>query len=235
MSKFSKRKIAVTMAFASLFGGKTSAAQTDKIPQSLVAVGGGRTPRNDQSVKQGLTKNRKLGITAAITTLVAVPVIAFTIWGIKRHSKSEQDQHEKNKNNNEKVDNNKNGENKNEKLLDSLIEFFSNGFDYVSINETKGNKVDITKEVREGCDKVFMVALGLLRCIKNNKLEINEFKKIDKKLTGFKCDYPNNDSIELIMCVDGAERKLTITKLNSNDNNLVNVYFRDTTIVLKAK
>jgi hypothetical protein len=40
MSKFSKRKIAVTMAFASLFGGKTSAAQTDKIPQTVAAVGG---------------------------------------------------------------------------------------------------------------------------------------------------------------------------------------------------
>lgn len=44
MSKFNRKKIAVTLAFASLFGSKTSAVNTSKsgvkIPQTLGAVGG---------------------------------------------------------------------------------------------------------------------------------------------------------------------------------------------------
>ena len=74
-----------------------------------------------------------------------------------------------------------------------------------------------------------MVALGLLRCIKNNKLGIGELTKIDEVLTGVNCNYLKNDSIELIMYVKEAERKLTITKLNNNYNNLVGVDFVNTT------
>ena len=39
MSKFDKRKIAATLAFASLFSGKSQAMET-KSPQTLAAVGG---------------------------------------------------------------------------------------------------------------------------------------------------------------------------------------------------
>ena len=45
MSQFDRKKIAVTLAFASLFGGKTQAMNTikngAKSPQTLGAVGGG--------------------------------------------------------------------------------------------------------------------------------------------------------------------------------------------------
>ena len=40
MSKFDKRKIAATLAFASLFSGKSQAMET-KNSQTLAAVGGG--------------------------------------------------------------------------------------------------------------------------------------------------------------------------------------------------
>jgi hypothetical protein len=176
-----------------------------------------------------------LGIGAAVATLVAVPALALTIWGVKKHqNNNEQASHEKSKKT-EEINNNETDENKNEKLLDYFINFFSNGFDYVSVTDNiQGDNVDIN-QVSEGLNKTFMVALGLLRCIKNNKLGIGELTKIDEVLTGVNCNYLKNDSIELIMYVKEAERKLTITKLNNNYNNLVGVDFVNTTIVLKAK
>lgn len=170
-----------------------------------------------------------MGIGAAVATLVAVPALALTIWGVKKHkNNNEQASHEKSKKT-EEINNNETDENKNEKLLDYFINFFSNGFDYVSVTDNiQGDNVDIN-QVSEGLNKTFMVALGLLRCIKNNKLGIGELTKIDEVLTGVNCNYLKNDSIELIMYVKEAERKLTITKLNNNYNNLVGVDFVNTT------
>ena len=238
MSKFSKRKIAATLAFASLFGSKTQAMNTNKSvvksPQSLVAVGGA-TSRDNQSVKQVLTKNQKIGIGAAITALAAVPVIAFTIWGIKRHSKSEQDQHEKNKNV-EKVDNGETDENKNEKLLDFFIKFLDSDFDYYSITNNAEN-VQITEEVCKTWNPFILDVRGLLYCIKDKKLEIDELKKINKSFTDFEFDYGDNDNIELIVYFNGEANKVTIAKI---DNSCVSVHTTDPnnnseTLVLKAK
>ena len=60
MSKFDRKKIAVTLAFASLFGSKTSAANASKngvkIPQSLGAVRGGKSVKNYCQTRRILIK-----------------------------------------------------------------------------------------------------------------------------------------------------------------------------------
>ncbi len=184
-----------------------------KSPQSLVAVGGA-TSRDNQSVKQGLTKNQKLGITAAITTLVAVPAVALTIWGIKKHI--------------------------NEKLLDFFIKFLDSDFDYYSITENNAEIVQITEEVCKTWNPFILDVRGLLGCIKDKKLEIDELKKVNGKITDFKFNYRDNDNIELVIHSDEYENKnenkVTVTKINNNfvSAHLVN-RFRNVTIVLKAK
>ena len=240
MKKFGRDRIALFLTCMSVLGSRTSAMNTNKAqnPQSVAAVRG-VTSRNDQFVKQGLTKNQKLGITAAITTLVAVPVIAFTIWGIKRHSKSEQDQHEKNKNV-EKVDNGETDENKNEKLLDFFIKFLDSDFDYYSITKNNAEIVQITEEVCKTWNPFILDVRGLLGCIKDKKLEIDELKKVHKSFTDFKFNYRDNDNIELVIHSDEYENKnenkVTVTKINNNfvSAHLINPY-RNVTIVLKAK
>ena len=103
----------------------------------------------------------------AIATLVAVPAVALTIWGVKRH-----------KNN---VDNNKTDKNKAEKLLDFLVEFLIKPFDCYSfdiINKNTGGKVDITEKLLKQRDSFVTIVFKLLECIQNGKLEINEIKKV---------------------------------------------------------
>lgn len=60
-------------------------------PQTLTAVRGAAV-RNNQSSKQGLTKNQKLAIVTVVTALVVVSAIGFTILG----GKSGPDQQSKN-------------------------------------------------------------------------------------------------------------------------------------------
>lgn len=149
---------------------------------------------------------------------MAVPVIAFTIWGIKRHSKSEQDQHEKNKNNNEKVDNNKNGENKNEKLLDSFIEFSNNGFESYFSSED-GRLMQIDDKVRKNINGFIKLVSGLCKCIKNNKFGNENLKELQEGFSNLKFQYTGDKTIELEVLVNennsNRSLKVTITKLDS--------------------
>ena len=215
MKKFGRDRIALFLTCMSVLGSRTSAMNTNKAqnPQSVAAVGG-VTSRNDQFVKQGLTKNQKLGIGAAITTLVAVPAVALTIWGIKKH--------------------------KNEKLLDFFIKFLDSDFDYYSITKNNAEIVQITEEVCKTWNPFILDVRGLLYCIKDKKLEIDELKKINKSFTDFKFNYRDNDNIELVIHSDEYENKnenkVTVTKINNNfvSAHLINPY-RNVTIVLKAK
>ena len=215
MKKFRRKKLAFALACASILGGEAQAMDENKpkSPQSLVAVGGA-TSRNDQFVKQGLTKNQKLGIGAAITALVAVPAVALTIWGIKKH--------------------------KNEKLLDFFIKFLDSDFDYYSITENNAEIVQITEEVCKTWNPFILDVRGLLGCIKDKKLEIDELKKVNGEITDFKFNYRDNDNIELVIHSDEYENKnenkVTVTKINNNfvSAHLINPY-RNITIVLKAK
>ena len=193
------------------------------------------TSRGNKSVKQGLTKNQKLGIGAAITALVAVPAVALTIWGIKKHKNNDQDHQEKSKKA-EKINNNKTDENKNEKLLDFFIKFLDSDFDYYSITKNNAEIVQITEEVCKTWNQFILDVLGLLGCIKDKKLEIEELKKVNVKFTDFKFNYRDNDNIELVFYTDENENKVTVTKINNNivTAHLVN-RFRNVTIVLKAK
>ena len=212
MKKFGRDRIALFLTCMSVLGSRTSAMNTNKAqnPQSVAAVGG-VTSRNDQFVKQGLTKNQKLGITAAITTLVAVPAVALTIWGIKKH--------------------------KNEKLLDFFIKFLDSDFDYYSITKNNAEIVQITEEVCKTWNPFILDVRGLLYCIKDKKLEIDELKKVNEDFTNFEFDYGDNDNIELIVYFNGEANKVAIAKI---DNSHVSVHVTapnntSNTIVLKAK
>ncbi len=233
MKKFGRDRIALFLTCMSVLGSRTSAMNTNKAqnPQSLVAVGGA-TFRDNQSVKQGLTKNQKIGIGAAITALAAVPVIAFTIWGIKRHSKSEQDQHEKTKNdkkfdnnkideneNDEKVNNGETDENKNEKLLDSFIEFLDNGVE--SHLPEDGKNIENKDELIKNADGIIELVSGLCKRIKNNKFGDEDLK--EENFSKLKLQYIADRTIELEVLVnenspDKAGQdllKITITKIDS--------------------
>lgn len=194
------------------------------------------TSRNDQFVKQGLTKNQKLGIGAAITALVAVPAVALTIWGIKKHKNNDQDHQEKSKKA-EKINNNKTDENKNEKLLDFFIKFLDSDFDYYSITKNNAEIVQITEEVCKTWNPFILDVRGLLGCIKDKKLEIDELKKVNEDFTNFEFNYSDNDDIELVVYFKGVANKVTIAKI---DNSCVSVHAtrpdnNSKTLVLKAK
>ena len=86
MKEFGRNKIALFLTCMSILGNRTSAMNTNKVqnPQTVAAVGR-VTSRNNQSVKQGLTKNQKWAIGAAVS-LAVVSAAGFTIWGVKRHN-----------------------------------------------------------------------------------------------------------------------------------------------------
>ena len=89
MRKFGRNKIALLLFLLRFSGGKTSAMELNKVktqnPQALEAVGGASS-RSNQSVKQGLSKNQKLGIGAAAFLVVAAAA-SFTIWSLTRNKK----------------------------------------------------------------------------------------------------------------------------------------------------
>ena len=81
MSKFGKRKIAATLAFASLFSGKSQAMET-KSSQTLAAVGGATIASKNLPVKKGLSKGATIGIMAA--SILTLGTVAMLIaWGVK--------------------------------------------------------------------------------------------------------------------------------------------------------
>ena len=81
MSKFGKRKIAATLAFASLFSGKSQAMET-KSSQNLATVGGATIASKNLPVKKGLSKGATIGIMAA-SILTLGTVAALIAWGVK--------------------------------------------------------------------------------------------------------------------------------------------------------
>ena len=218
MKKFGRDRIALFLTCMSVLGSRTSAMNTNKAqnPQSVAAVRG-VTSRNDQFVKQGLTKNQKLGIGAAITALVAVPAVALTIWGIKKHKNNDQDHQEKSKKA-EKINNNKTDENKNEKLLDSFIEFSNNGFESYFSSED-GRLMQIDDKVRKNINGFIKLVSGLCKCIKNNKFGNENLKELQEGFSNLKFQYTGDKTIELEVLVNennsNRSLKVTITKLDS--------------------
>ena len=81
MSKFDRRKIAATLAFASLFSGKSQAMET-KSSQNLAAIGGATIASKNLPVKKGLSKGATIGIMAA-SILTLGTVAALIAWGVK--------------------------------------------------------------------------------------------------------------------------------------------------------
>lgn len=93
MKKFSKKKLAMLLACASVLGNKTSAMNKDKIEsknlQNITEMQGGTVSRGSKPVEQGLTGDQKFAIGAAITAFVVVPAVAFTILGVKRNKNND--------------------------------------------------------------------------------------------------------------------------------------------------
>ena len=92
MSKFDRKKIAIALAFTSLFGNNTSAMNNTsknelKIPQTLGAVRGAGS-RINQS--KGFTTGQKAGIGGA-ALLAIIAATGFTIYGIKSKNKKEDE------------------------------------------------------------------------------------------------------------------------------------------------
>ena len=121
MKKFGKDKIALFLACTSVLGNKASAMSANKVqnPKTVAAVRG-VTSRNNQSVKQGLSKKQKFTI-ATIASILAVTAVGLTIWGVKKHlssknNSSKKDNKDDNKKNNENIEvsNEDNAENLNE-------------------------------------------------------------------------------------------------------------------------
>ena len=85
MKRFGRNKIALFLTCMSVFSNRASAMDASKIqnPQTVAAVGGA-TSRNNQSVKQGLSKNQELAIVGA-ASLTVVSAIGFTIWCVTRN------------------------------------------------------------------------------------------------------------------------------------------------------
>ena len=85
MKRFGRDKIALFLTCMSVFSNRASAMDASKIqnPQTVAAVGGA-TSRNNQSVKQGLSKNQELAIVGA-ASLAVVSAIGLTIWGVTRN------------------------------------------------------------------------------------------------------------------------------------------------------
>ncbi len=96
MKKFGNDKIALLLACTSVLSVKTQAIDTTKVqnPQT-VAAAVKATSRGNKSVKQGLTKNQKLGIIAAVSFVVA-SAVGFTIWGVNRNKNSNPNNGEQN-------------------------------------------------------------------------------------------------------------------------------------------
>ena len=121
MKKFGKDKIALFLACTSLLSDKASAMNMGKTQnQQPVAAVGGAISRNNQSVKQGLSKKQKFTI-ATIASILAVTAVGLTIWGVKKHlssknNSSKKDNKDDNKKNNENIEvsNEDNAENLNE-------------------------------------------------------------------------------------------------------------------------
>lgn len=157
MSRFSKRKIAATLAFASIFGGKASAAQTNKIPQSSMAAS--RSISKNRETNKGFinwVKNHKLPLAIGGGAIVIAAAATATFFGVKHSGKNpnggnneqtkiEENEEEKEQleNNIEQVGNEKNGGEKKgdikpvgdkkdlslveDNLLNSFLKFFQEG------------------------------------------------------------------------------------------------------------
>ena len=139
MSKFDKRKIAATLAFASLFSGKSQAMET-KSSQTLAAVGGATIASKNLPVKKGLSKGAKIGIAAAgILTLGAVA--ALTVWGVKSKGNKEPEGTEPNiKGPNNEEQNIESSENGSEKEKD-IVKI--SGINIVDISKSKKKEQNI--------------------------------------------------------------------------------------------
>ena len=104
MSKFGRKKIAVTLAFAALFGNKTSAINSkyeasgvftiQKSSKSGAEISNPRGTLNIRSDSSGnkffnWVKNHK-AVSVAISSAVVAGAVGLTIWGVKHKSKGNQ-------------------------------------------------------------------------------------------------------------------------------------------------
>lgn len=104
MSKLNRKKIAVTLAFAALFGNKTyamnskyeasgafNAQKSSKSGAGVLKPGGTLNIRSDSSGNKffNWVKNHK-AVSVAVPSVVVATAFGFTIWGVKHKNKDNQ-------------------------------------------------------------------------------------------------------------------------------------------------
>ena len=146
MKKFGRDRIALFLTCMSVLGNRTSAMNTNKAqnPQSVAAVRRGVTSRNNQSVRQGLTKNQKLGIIAAASFVVA-SAVGFTIWGVNRSKNSNPNNGEQNSEQTKTDDSGKSKfKDHNEKVIEqNITRAKENNIDVLKLTPTSEQKLRI--------------------------------------------------------------------------------------------
>ena len=159
MKKLGRDKIALFLTCMSVLGNRTSAMNTNKAqnPQTVAAVGWAAS-RDNQSVKQGLSKNQKLAITV-IASIVGVAAIVSTIWGVRKHL------------NKKNVDPNQ-SENNNVELINKGIEAINEELRSSFIGNDEKNLKSIKQLIEQSIAK--QSALALLNF---KEAVINEFEK----------------------------------------------------------
>ena len=89
MKRFSRRKIALVLACASILGGKTQAMNKPQSQKTVAAVGGATT-KNSSKGFVNWVKNHKLGVGVG-GALTAATAVTLTILGVKYLGKKESD------------------------------------------------------------------------------------------------------------------------------------------------
>ena len=102
------------------------------------------TSRNNQSVRQGLTKNQKLGIIAAASFVVA-SAVGFTIWGVNRSKNSNPNNGEQNSEQTKTDDSGKSKfKDHNEKVIEqNITRAKENNIDVLKLTPTSEQKLRI--------------------------------------------------------------------------------------------
>ena len=172
-------------------------------------------------------------IGAAVATLVAVPAVAFTIWGIKKHKNNdEQGQHKGNKKIKKikKID--KNTVIDKDKLLDFFISFFSNGYELYSATD-KGKVVNDTENMKE-FNKIVNEVYELCKLIKNDTLEADDLKTVNTGFSEYNLNYCTNNSIKFMIYNFDSWETFIVEKVDRDDNS-IKIQFNDNLIFLLKK
>ena len=247
MSRFSRRKMALALACASILGGKTQAAQNIKTEQTLAAVGGA-TAKNSSKGFVNWVKNHKLGVGVggALTAATAVTLIILGVKYLGKKNKNNNNIDEipnvKEKNKGKIQQENEKGKfyEKNQKMIEDGIAKLDNELQkiYGAIKKLILNYKDndLSSHISNIYDTIDDCIIQNSDNIKNEHREkyikmLDEFINIysgEKELTKFSAE--DNDNFGLIVEVQSKDihytiysNEIKVEKVNNNDEVILNM------------